>query len=324
MSIPSHTTTSKIPPVTSEPTSSGFWPTGWWKIMDFRIGILPLPVYLILLGVIAYFVTNSAPNKFPTEICMMMAVLAVGGFTCGELGKRLPVLHHIGAAAIFATFIPSALVYYKVLPPTIITVVTDYTKSSQFLYLFISAVIVGRILGMDRATLIKGFFKILFPLTIRSNLAAIVGTAVGTALGLGTRHTLFYIVIPVMAGGVGEGAIPLSTGYADILHLKQGDEFAQVLPPVMFGSLTAILLSGLLNFIGKKFPHLTGDGRLQPGEHDDLDPKKDEITGHMDVTHVAAAGSLAIAFYILGLFIAALGAKIGKVWPAALTMLALA
>jgi Na+/citrate or Na+/malate symporter len=44
----------------------------------------------------------------------------------------------------------------------------------------------------------------------------------------------------------------------------------------------------------------------------------------MDVTHVAAAGSLALAFYILGLFIAAIGAKFGKVWPAALTMLALA
>ena len=74
-----------------------------------------------------------------------------------------------------------------------------------------------------------------------------------------------------MAGGVGEGAIPLSIGYSQILHQPQGDLFAQVLPPVMLGSLTAILLAGTLNYVGKKYPHLTGEGRLQPGEHDELE-----------------------------------------------------
>ncbi len=27
-----------------------FWPEGWWKLMEFRIGIIPLPVYVILLA----------------------------------------------------------------------------------------------------------------------------------------------------------------------------------------------------------------------------------------------------------------------------------
>ena len=76
-----------------------------------------------------------------------------------------------------------------------------------------------------------------------------------------------------MAGGVGEGAIPLSIGYAGILHQSQGDLFAQVLPPVMLGSLTAIIFAGTLNYVGKQYPHLTGEGRLQPGEHDDMDPR---------------------------------------------------
>ena len=87
-----------------------------------------------------------------------------------------------------------------------------------------------------------------------------------------------------MAGGVGEGAIPLSIGYAEILHQDQGELFATVLPPVMLGSLTAILFAGMLNYVGKRYPHLTGEGRLQPGEHDDMDPGREEITGHMDVT----------------------------------------
>jgi malate:Na+ symporter len=255
---------------------------------------------------------------------MMMAVLAVGGFSCGELGKHLPVLRHFGAAAIFATFIPSYLVYQKILPTPLVTSITDFTKGTNFLYLFIAAVIVGSILGMDRTVLIRGFIRIFIPIAIGSILAAGVGVAVGTMLGLGAWHTLFYLVAPVMAGGVGEGAIPLSSGYAEILHLKQGDIFAEVLPPVMFGSLIAILCSGALNFIGKRFPRLTGNGRIQAGERDDLDPAKDEITGHMDVSHIAAAGSLAISFYVVGLFLASFFAKYQLVVPAALSMLALA
>ena len=309
-------------PPDSPPASSRFWPEGWWKLMEFRIGVLPLPVYVVLLAVIGWFA--QAGGKFPGEICMMMAVLAVGGFTCGEIGKRLPVLRHFGAAAIFATFIPSYLTYRKILPDALVTSLTDFTKGTNFLYLFISAVIVGSILGMDRTVLIKGFVKIFIPIAAGSVLAALVGVGVGTLLGLGAKHTLFYLVAPVMAGGVGEGAIPLSTGYAEILHLKQGDVFADVLPPVMFGSLTAILLSGALSFLGKRYPHLTGDGRLQPGEQDELHPQQDEITGHMDVTHVAAAGSLAISFYVVGLFLAGYFAQFQITVPAALSMLALA
>jgi malate:Na+ symporter len=275
-----------------------FWPEGWWRLMEFRIGVIPLPVYVITLAVIVYFVLWG---KLPTEINMAVAVLAVGGFTCAEVGKRLPLIRQIGGAAIFATFIPSALVYYRLLPASIVSSVTDFTKSTNFLYLFITAIIVGSILGMDRRVLIRGFAKIFVPLAAGSILAGIVGTAVGTLLGLGARHTLFFLVVPIMAGGVGEGAIPLSAGYADILHQNQGELFAQVLPIVMLGSLTAILLSGALNMLGKKYPQLTGEGRLQPGEHSEADVGAENWTGDLDSTHIAAAALFAIALYLLGL-----------------------
>src|SRR5436309_2871750 len=130
------------------------------------------------------------------------------------------------------------------------------------------SIMVGSILGMDRQVLVRGFVKIFVPLAVGSVAAGLVGTLVGTALGLGAYHTFFFVVVPIMAGGVGEGAIPLSIGYSEILGQPQGDFFAQVLPPVMLGSLTAILFSGMLNYVGKRHPHLTGEGRLQPDEHD--------------------------------------------------------
>jgi len=306
----------------AKPQASGFWPAAWWKLMETRIGILPLPVYVVLFAIVAWF--SVQPGKFPTEVCMMIAVLAVGGFTCGELGKRLPVLHHFGAAAIFATFIPSYLAYRRILPEGLVAAITDFTKGTNFLYLFIAAVIVGSILGMDRRVLVLGFMKIFVPIAVGSFCAALVGVGIGTMLGLGARHTLFYLVIPVMAGGVGEGAIPLSTGYAEILRVKQGDEFAQVLPAVMFGSLVAILLSGALNFVGRRYPRLTGNGRLQADEVDALDPKRDEISGNIDVSHVAASGVLVVSFYVVGMFLANYCARFHVTVPAALSMLALA
>jgi malate:Na+ symporter len=269
--------------------------------MDTRIGIIPVPIYVMLVALIVGFVYTG---DIKGEISMMIAVLVIGGFTCAEIGKRMPVLRNIGAAAIFATFIPSALAYYKLLPPQIEKSVVEFTKYTNFLYLFIACIIVGSILGMDRRVLVKGFLKIFVPLAVGSVVAALVGTGVGTLLGLGAHHTFFFVVIPIMAGGIGEGAIPLSVGYSEILNQPPGDLFAQILPPVMLGSLTAILLAGFLNFVGKRYPHLTGEGRLQPDEHDEMDPAREEVEdetgGFMDVSTIAAAGLAAITLYLMG------------------------
>jgi CCS family citrate carrier protein len=267
--------------------------------METRIGIIPLPIYAVLILLIAGFYTTG---KVPSDILMAIALLTVGGFTCAEIGRHLPVVRRIGAAAILATFIPSYLAFHHFLPVPILEAVTEFTKNSNFLYLFISAIIVGSILGMDRNVLIAGFIKIFVPLILGSIIAGAVGTAVGTLLGLGAYQSLFFIVIPIMAGGVGEGAIPLSIGYSTILHQPQGDLFAQVLPPVMLGSLTAILASGTLNFVGKRYPHLTGEGRLQrQGDGDELLQETDEQpTQAIDVATIAAAGVTAVTLYLVG------------------------
>ncbi|PWC84725.1 malate permease [Azospirillum sp. TSH100] len=272
------------------------WRALWWKLLDIRIGIIPIPVFVVLLAV---FAGSVATGSLTHEINMMIAVLAVCGFTCGELGKRLPVFRHIGAAAIFATFIPSALAYYHVLPAQMLKSVVEFTKFTNFLYLFIACIIVGSVLSMNRDALVKGFFKIFVPLASGAIAAGCVGTLVGTLLGLDAKHTFFYIVAPIMSGGVGEGAIPLSMGYAEILNGNQGEIFAQVLPMVMLGSLMAILMSGLLNFIGKRMPHLTGNGQLQPGNAGQFAETK-KHSGPIDANTVAAAGLFAVTLYLMG------------------------
>jgi malate:Na+ symporter len=290
---------------------------GWWRVMDFKIGVVPAPVFVAILGLSAFYVTTG---KAPSDILMNIAVLAVGGFACAEIGKRLPVIRNIGAAAIFATFIPSYLVFAHILPTPLVGSITSFTKSSNFLYLFICSIIVGSILGMDRRVLVAGFLKIFVPLALGSLVAAAVGCGVGTALGLGLHHTLFKIVVPIMAGGVGEGAMPLSIGYAAISHQAQGDLFAEVLPSVMLGSLTAIIFAGGLNYLGKIRPELTGEGRLQVGEQDvDLDHATTASRPRPATETVAGAAVLAVTLYLLG----TVGQKLWD-FPAPVTMLLLA
>ncbi|BFG73978.1 citrate/malate transporter CimH [Paraburkholderia terrae] len=287
----------------------------WWRVFDLRVGSLPLPVYVLMLGVLG---AMAAKGKLAADLPTGIALVAVGGFTCAELAKRIPWIRHIGATSIFAAFIPSMLVYYKLMPEPVVKAVTTFTKTSNFLYLFIAAIIVGSVLSMDRQMLIKGFVRIFIPVAAGSVAAALVGTAVGTVLGLDARHALFMVVVPIMAGGVGEGALPLSAGYAQILGVEQGPLFAQVLSAVMLGNIAAICCAGLLSYLGTRRPEWTGNGRLTKADGSDEDIAQRPASFEFDVGSVAAAGSTAIAFYLLGVLSHQLFG-----WPAPVVMLVL-
>lgn len=285
----------------------------WWKLMDTDVGIIPLPFYVLLIILLIAF---TATKGVTGELAMVIAISAVFAFTLGEIGNRLPLLRQIGGAAVLVTFIPSLLGYLGLVPEPMKKAVGDFFNSSKVLNLFIAAVIVGSILSMDRRVLIKGFFKIFVPLLAGSVLAVVAGTGMGTLLGLGLHDTFFFTVVPIMAGGVGEGAVPLTIGYSQILGMDQGEALARVLPPIMVGNLTAVILAGALALIGKRYPRLTGNGKLQPGSNDMLDQADSEKPAGLDLKAVAAAGIVAVSLYLLGVLAFELLS-----WPAPVVML---
>ncbi|MFP1858233.1 2-hydroxycarboxylate transporter family protein [Lonsdalea quercina] len=298
----------------------------WWYVLDtYKIGIIPLPLFL-LIGLLIGL--DCLDGKLPSDIVVMVATMAFFGFACGEFGKRLPIIGKMGAAAICATFIPSALVYYGLLPKVVVDSTTLFYKSTNILYLYICCIIVGSIMSMNRDTLIQGFIRIFFPMLCGEIVGMLVGVGVGVALGLDPFQVFFFLVLPIMAGGVGEGAIPLSIGYATLLHMDQGVALGRILPIVMLGGLTAILLAGMLNQLGKRYPHLTGEGELLPGKSND--EKKTtalsaELSGKIDVTALAAGALLAIMLYMVGMLghkYIGLPAPVGMLFAAVLVKLA--
>ncbi len=280
------------------------------------VGVIPWPVFIVLLVVIAGFIRSG---KLPSDISLMIAILGVGGFACAEIGKRIPLIRTLGAAAIFATFIPSYLVYVHVLPVGLIDAIKTFTKESQFLFLYIAAIIVGSVLSMDRQVLIRGFLVIFAPIVAGTLAAIAVGMALGIVLGIGAHDTFFFVLMPALGGGVGEGAIPLSIGYAGLLHQDQGLLLARILPAVMFSSLTAIVFSGILNHVGRTRPALTGYGTLQIDEHDDMGLLNAQPERAVGAAEVATAGITAVSLYLTGLLIQGLTG-----FPGPITMLLLA
>jgi malate:Na+ symporter len=274
------------------------WRAVFWTAQSIRIGVIPLPIYLIISLLIIGFVSF---DKVPSDLTMAIGILSVGGFFFMELGKRVRMLGLMGIAAIMAFVVPSAAVFYGVIPPSVAQSVTLFSKQSNFLYLYISAIIVGSILSMDRRVLLESFFKVFIPLAAGSVVALVVGTLAGMAMGLTAKHSLFFIVVPIMAGGLGEGAIPLSIGYSFILNQPQDALFAQIIPVVMLGSFTAVFLCGLLNLLGKRFPHLTGEGRLQSGT-DHVVPMPKDTAKSSGVTDIAASGVTIVSLYLMGVY----------------------
>ncbi len=153
----------------------------------------------------------------------------------------------------------------------------------------------------------------------------IVGMGVGLALGLEPFQIFFFIILPIMAGGVGEGAIPLSIGYAALLHMDQGVALGRILPMVMLGGVTAIIISGCLNQLGKRYPHLTGEGQLMPNVTNvEPEPLQSVFSGKVDVTAIASGALLAVLLYMVGMLgqkLTGLRAPVGMLFLAVLVKL---
>ena len=151
-------------------------------IRNFKIGPLPLPVYLIL-AIIVF--TSAYLGKLPADMIGGFAVMMLMGMLLGDIGMKVPVLKDIGGPAILSIFVPSVLVFYGLLNEPVIKAITALTKGANFLYFYIACLVTGSILGMLRSTLIQGFLRMFVPLIVGTLASCIVGTLVGTLTGIG-------------------------------------------------------------------------------------------------------------------------------------------
>ncbi|CAJ0719750.1 Citrate/malate transporter [Ralstonia edaphis] len=269
----------------------------WRTLSGYRIGPLPLPVYATIAAITLLAALNK---KLPDDMIGGLAVLMLLGFLLGEIGARLPVFKHIGGAAILCLFVPSALVGYKVIDPEMLKALTTTMKTANLQYLYIACLVAGSILGMSHRVLVQGFMRMFVPLLIGTLAAIVAGVAVGLFFGYDPKHTFFFIVIPIVGGGIGEGILPLSIGYSEILGRPQAELIAMLVPAALLGNVVAILSSGVLKSLGEKRPHLTGHGDLvKSGDDADL-LANDRTDAPLNLGLMGAGLLISCAFFIFG------------------------
>lgn len=268
------------------------------KMIGYRINEIPVPIYIVLAAIIFF---AAAKGVLPKDLIGGFALITVMGFVLSIIGASIPGLKNVGGPAILTLFIPSAMVYYGWLNQNAVESITMLMKTSNFLYLFIAILVCGSILGMNRKVMIKGFVSMFVPLIVGTLAAIAGGILVGLLFGYTPYKSFFNVIVPIIAGGIGEGILPLSLGYSEVIKVSQDTLIAQLVPAAMIGNVTAVITAGILARMGQKKPHLTGNGQLvKAGDDADILNADKEENKSYDVKLLGAGLLLACTLFVFG------------------------
>lgn len=226
---------------------------------EVTISQLPLPWFL-LFSLIIYL--GMYVEVIPVNMIGGLAIILSLGWLLGWLGGVTPVINKMGGATILSMLVPSMLRYYQLLPQNSLAAVESLIIEADFMNLYVYALVLGSILSINRLVLIQGLTRMLIPLAVGFTLALLIPSTVGASLGLGFRHSFFYIVAPILSGGLAAGVLPLAAGLSEVSGQPYGELIAMLIPGSIIGNLVAIGAAACLKQLGKKRPHLTGNGQL--------------------------------------------------------------
>ncbi len=272
------------------------------KLLEFKIMGLSLPVYLVL-AVIVLFAAET--EILPTNMVGALAVMIVLGSVFNMMGSKIPIVRsYLGGGAVFCIFASSALASFGVLPTSVVENCKDFMNSVGFLDFYISALITGSILGMNRDLLKKAAIRFLPVSFLSMACAMLMGGVAGMLTGRGFNESILYIAMPMMSGGMGAGVTPLSQIYANATGLDQAGIISQMIPASAIGNVLAIISAALIAKIGSQFPALNGNGKLMDIPEDKNAKKaKTPANSAMDLSIMGTGLLFSCGFFTIGTLI---------------------
>lgn len=267
---------------------------------EYKIMGMTLPVYFTLLAVVILaIILDVLPGGMIGAFAFMMLV----GALLDVIGNNTPIVKtFFGGGPIVIIFGSAALVYYNLIPQSVTDTVTTFMKGGGFLDFYIAALITGSILGMNKKLLVKAAIRY-FPCIIGGVVVSLAFVAIGgLAFGQSPGETIAYIGIPIMRGGMGAGAVPIAEVFAKGLGVPAEQILSRLVPAVALGNAIAIVFGGLLDRLGKKFPSLSGNGKLMEIGEDDLKEKEDNEPFQLSDFGIGIA--IATTFFTFGNIVA--------------------
>lgn len=257
------------------------------------------PWYITIIAcaiIIGAMYLGAIGTDMPSTFALMLAI----GIPLNELGKRLPIWNtYIGGGILLAFVGASIIGTYELIPENYVTSIDAFTGDVNFLTFYIVVLITGSVLSLERGILIKSFLGY-FPAILGGLIAAmLLGILSGLLFGVSPGEIVTHYALPIMGGGNGGGAIPLSEVYADITGEGSEIYYSFAIIILTVGNIFSIFGAALLNKLGEAFPKLTGDGTTIIRGTEDLDLTEEKYDP--DLKDVAAGLLIGLGSYSVGL-----------------------
>lgn len=263
------------------------------KILATKISGISLPMYLIMLAVL---IIIMAMHKLPNNILGAVLVLTLLGHLFYFIGEKLPIFNsYLGGGSVFCIFASAALATFGVIPADTVDITKNFINNMGFLDFYIAALITGAILGMNRNLLLKASVRFI-PVALLSMIITFFAVGlVGMLLGNGFGHSVMYVSLPIMAGGIGAGVVPLSSIYGHALGQSSATMISQLIPASALGNVMAIISAAMVAKIGKDSKY-DGHGVLM-----EIDPKYSKARQvEPDIMQMGVGMLMALTFFMIG------------------------
>ena len=275
--------------------------------------------FFIVFGAVVMLATYM--GKLPRGMIGAFPLMIVLGVIFQTIGDYTPIVRtFLGGGAIVIIFGTAFLTTnfgtkdapFTVVPEAAIKIIQNFTSSEAFLDFYIASLITGSIMGMNRKLLIKAAIRYLPAIIGSTFVALLLCGIVGKISGYGLQDAILYIGIPIMGGGMGAGAVPLSKIFGESLSQDPAKVLSIMIPAVALGNALSIVGGGLLNRLGNFIPSLTGGTganaqlmRVQGPEAEamKIDPEYQAARESLDLAQMGAGLLIATTFFAFGMIV---------------------
>ena len=240
------------------------------------------PWYITVLGCIVVIATAWL-GALETDFASIMVLIIAYGVLFFELGERLPIWNTYIGGGVLAAFFGTAIIrQFALIPETYLDPINEFIGGDTvgFTTIWIIILITGSVLSLEKKILLRSFAGY-FPAILGGLAVAMAfGALGGLIFGISPVTVILKYVLPVMGGGNGAGAVPMSEIYEKVTGESAVSYYAFAIVILTIANIMSIIGGALLNALGDKCPRLTGDKKtlLRKSEFDVEDKKEEEPT----------------------------------------------
>lgn len=225
-----------------------------------ELGGMPWWQYLLCAAVV---LAVALTDTLGYDLMAFIAVSASLAILFNKIGKILPIWNtYIGGGLLMVFFGTAIMKQFNLIPEKYVEQISNMVQGDvNLLGIFILALIMGSILSLDRKVLLRSFVGYIPAILGGLVGASVLGVLAGLIFGISPVNMIIKYVLPIMGGGNGAGAVPLSQIYEQISGEPAANYYSFAIIILTIANMFCIVAGALLNRLGQVKPSLTGDGK---------------------------------------------------------------